>query len=137
MNNNNYKRTEQDIPEKLHIMLMEDDKMVSRITKEMLIRLGHEVILAEDGKEAVRLFSKLRHSIDIIIMDLSIPRGMGGIEAVKKIHEIEPDARVVVSSGYSDDESMVNFEAFGFCASITKPYRLQDLESVLFDKVDQ
>jgi len=66
-----------------------------------------------------------------VLMDLTIPGGMGGKEAVLKILEIDPNARVIVSSGYSTDPIMADFSSHGFCSAITKPYQLHELARVL------
>ena len=96
----------------------------------MLATTGYNVLLAEDGAKAVQLYQESLdsgESIDLIIMDLTIPGGMGGKEAVGEIHKIDPEAKVVVSSGYSNDKVVANYEQFGFCASIIKPFNLQQL----------
>jgi len=65
---------------------------------------------------------------DIVIMDLTVPGGMGGVDAVKKLLSIENDAKVIVSSGYSNDDAMANYAKYGFAARLTKPFKLQELQ---------
>lgn len=65
--------------------------------------------------------------IDLIIMDLTIPGSMGGKEAVGKIHEIDPKAKVIVSSGYSNDPVMANYSEYGFCGATVKPFIMREL----------
>jgi CheY-like chemotaxis protein len=111
-------------------MIMDDDEMVRDIAREMLSILGHEVVEACDGEEAVALFIRYRNEgnpIDVIIMDLTIPGGMGGKEAVGEILALDPGARVVVSSGYSSDPVMASYKEYGFLAAVAKPYQMQDL----------
>jgi DNA-binding NarL/FixJ family response regulator len=67
------------------------------------------------------------HKFDLVIMDLTIPGGMGGKEAVREIHKIDPQARVIVASGYSNDPIIASFAEYGFCAAVIKPFQLQDL----------
>ncbi len=113
---------------------MDDERMVRDVTKEMLDRLGLEVILSADGTEALNLYQEAMISgnpISLIIMDLTIPGGMGGKEAVREVHNIDPKAKVVVSSGYSNDPVMANFKDYGFCATIVKPFKLQDLSRII------
>ena len=115
---------------KARIMIMDDEKMVRGIAGEMLSLLGHEVVQACDGEEALSLFTRYRdegNPIDLIIMDLTIPGGMGGQEAVGHILALDPDARVIVSSGYSSDPVMANYRQYGFSASVAKPYQMQEL----------
>jgi len=70
-------------------------------------------------------------TFDLVIMDLTIPGGMGGKKAVKKLLKIDSNAKCIVSSGYADDPIMANFSDYGFKAAISKPYALEDLNSVL------
>lgn len=119
---------------KVKILIMDDDEMVKNVAKAMLVQLGHEVVLAADGEEATRLFQDAKNTsakFDLVIMDLTIPGGMGGQEAVKKILAIDSDAKVVVSSGYSNDPVMAKFKDYGFCSAIVKPYQLQELSKVI------
>ena len=118
-------------PGKAKIMLMDDDEMVRGVVKEMLTMLGHEVVLAVDGQEAVEAFQKADPPIDLVIMDLTIPGGMGGQEAVQKILAINKDAKVIVSSGYSNDPIMASYKDYGFSAAIVKPFQLQILADVI------
>jgi len=114
------------------IMIMDDDEMVQNIAKAMLIRFGYDHQLAADGKEAVALYEKdfsFGSQADLIIMDLTIPGGMGGAEAVKNILAINPAAKVLVSSGYSNDPIMANFKEYGFCGAIVKPYQMKELNA--------
>jgi len=116
------------------ILVMDDEDMVRTVAKAMLTQLGHDVLLSENGEEAIKLYKEamsLNNKFDLVIMDLTIPGGMGGKEAVKEILAIDPDAKIIVSSGYSNDPIMANFKNFGFCSSIVKPYRLQKLSRVI------
>ena len=70
-------------------------------------------------------------AIDIIIMDLTIPGGMGGKEAVQEILKINPKAKVVVASGYSNDPVMAHYQEYGFKASIAKPFRMAELSKII------
>jgi DNA-binding NarL/FixJ family response regulator len=69
-------------------------------------------------------------------MDLTVPGGMGGEEAMKKLLEIDSDVRAIVSSGYADDPVMANFSEFGFKGVVTKPYRIKDLSEVVQKVLD-
>ena len=114
----------------LTLMVMDDDTVVRQVTKNMLEHLGHRVILAKDGAEAIRLYRQregTEEAVDAIFMDLTIPGGMGGKEAATEILKINPKAKVIVSSGYSNDPIMANCRDYGFCAAICKPYQLAEL----------
>lgn len=119
---------------KARILVMDDEEIVRDIAREMLTEIGHEVVSAKDGAEALQLYQHAIDSnmpIDLIIMDLTIPGGMGGKEAMKQILAIDSEARAIVSSGYSNDPVMANFAAHGFCAAIVKPYKLNDLRKII------
>ncbi len=73
----------------------------------------------------------MKVSLDFIIMDLTIPGGMGGKQAVQEIYKIDPDAKVIVSSGNSNDPIMANYQEYGFLAAMVKPFKLQNLRAVV------
>ncbi|MBU1566132.1 MAG: response regulator [Proteobacteria bacterium] len=116
------------------ILIMDDEEMLRNVAKAMLTTLGNTVVPAADGVEAIKLYQDAMNSdnpIQLVIMDLTIPGGMGGKEAVQEIHKLNPEAKVIVSSGYCNDPVMANFKKYGFCATIAKPFTLQDLSRVL------
>ncbi len=116
------------------IMIMDDDPMILQVTRAMLLQLGYDVIEATNGAEAIEIYQKSLEdnlAINVIIMDLTIPGGMGGKEAVKEILALNPAAKVMVSSGYSNDPVMARFEDYGFQEAVCKPYQLQDLQRAL------
>jgi CheY-like chemotaxis protein len=126
---------------KAKIMVMDDEEIVRDVARAMLTKMGHEVVLANDGLEAINLYkaaAKSSEPIHLTIMDLTIPGGMGGKDAVQEILAIAPDAKVLVSSGYSNDPILSSYEKYGFCGVVVKPYQLQELskivEMVLHDK---
>ncbi len=116
------------------IMVMDDEEMVRQVAEAMFQQMGHDVMLARDGDEALQLYEEAIASgktPDLVVMDLTIPGGMGGREAVSRLLELDPSARVAVSSGYSNDPVMADFEKYGFVAAIVKPYQMSELERVL------
>jgi CheY-like chemotaxis protein len=116
------------------VMIMDDEEMIRSLFEKTLSRIGYEVVSAKDGDEAVVLYKKAEEAgtpIDLIIMDLTIPGGVGGKDAVKKIHEINPAAKVIVSSGYSNDPVMADFNKYGFCGTMVKPFLMRELEDVV------
>ena len=117
-----------------NILVMDDDPSILQLLTESLKYLGHDTEVARDGKEALEKYQKALKTgrpFDAVIMDLTIPGGMGGKETLKKLLEIDPKARVIVSSGYSKDDTITNFRSYGFRASLPKPYKLETLNSVL------
>jgi CheY-like chemotaxis protein len=113
---------------------MEDEETIRDVTGEMLSHFGYEVAVAKDGLEAITLYKQAKESdrpFDVVIMDLTIPGGMGGKEAIKRILEIDPQAKVVVASGYSTDPIIADFTQYGFCERIAKPYKSEELHTLL------
>jgi CheY-like chemotaxis protein len=112
------------------ILIMDDEEIIREVAGEMLKHFGYEVEFAKDGAEALEKYAnamKSGTSFDAVIMDLTIPGGMGGKEAVKKLIEIDPDVKAIVSSGYSSDPVITNFRQHGFAGIITKPYQVSEL----------
>jgi PAS domain S-box-containing protein len=119
---------------KRRILVMDDEETVRAIIAEMLDHLGYEVELAKDGIEAIDLYKRARESdrsFDAVIMDLTIPGGMGGREAVRKLLEIDGEARAIASSGYSFDPIMSEFAAHGFKGAMAKPYNLDEMGRIV------
>ncbi len=112
------------------IMVMDDDEMVREMTRAQLSILGHDVVLVMDGEQAITTFQELQDSgipVDLVIMDLTIPGGMGGQEAAGKLLAIAPEAKIIVASGYSNDPVMAHCREYGFSAAIRKPFDLDEL----------
>jgi two-component system, cell cycle sensor histidine kinase and response regulator CckA len=122
----------------LRILVMDDDQMIREVVGAMLDLLGHQVLFAQDGAEAIKKFQSAQEAgvpIDLVLMDLVIPGGMGGKEAVREILRIRPEAKVIVSSGYSNDPVLANFRDYGFSAAIPKPYQLKELARIVNEAV--
>ncbi len=116
------------------ILVMDDDEMIRDVVGDMLIHIGYEVEFSTDGVEACRKYTESMEKndkFDLIIMDLTIPGGMGGKKAVKKILKIDPGAKVVVSSGYSNDPVMGDYKSYGFSGVVVKPFQMEELKSVI------
>jgi two-component system, cell cycle sensor histidine kinase and response regulator CckA len=118
------------------ILVMDDEKMLWDVLRKMLGKLGYEAEFAKDGSDAVEMYKTAVESekpFDAVIMDLTIPDGMGGKDAVKRLLEIDPEAKAVVSSGYSNDPVMANFQAYGFKGILPKPFKSIELGRVLHE----
>lgn len=116
------------------IMIMDDEEMVCKLAADMLAHLGYEVIRVSDGNEAIMRYEKELSSpapIDLIIMDLTIPHGMGGKEAVQEILQLNSAAKVIVSSGYSTDPVIANYKEYGFVAALKKPFDIKLLSQIV------
>ena len=116
------------------ILVMDDDDAVRRLAGDMLKRLGYEVLFAEDGQQALEAYEKARSSgkpVDAVLLDLTIPGGMGGRETMERLREMDPQVRAIVSSGYSNDPIMSDARRFGFKGVVAKPYNVADLAAVV------
>ena len=116
------------------VLLMDDEEPLRMATGEMLRFLGWYVGEAADGEEAIAEYKKAKENgnpYDVVIMDLTIPGGMGGREAIKRLIEFDPEVRAIVSSGYHNDPIMANFWEFGFSGCMPKPYSLTKLEETV------
>ena len=116
------------------VLIMDDEELIRTVISKILSRSGFLCDLAQNGDEAVDKFRKATMAqapFDVVIMDLTVPGGKGGVQAVKDVLEIDPQAKVIVASGYSSDPVMDNFAAFGFCAAIVKPFKSQELLDII------
>jgi PAS domain S-box-containing protein len=116
------------------ILIMDDEKMVRDIADKMLRILGYNVSFAQDGAEAIDQYKKVMNTpdaFDVVILDLTIPGGMGGKETMQNLRRIDPAAVVLVSSGYLNDPIMADFKTYGFKGAIAKPYAIAELSKVL------
>jgi PAS domain S-box-containing protein len=116
------------------VLVMDDEDPLREMAGRLLRHLGYSVDLAHDGVEALQLYRTAldaRRPYDAVIMDLTVPGGMGGEETVRKLLEIDPNARAIVSSGYSADPVLAHFRDYRFAGILVKPYRIQDIASVL------
>jgi PAS domain S-box-containing protein len=116
------------------VLLMDDEDAIREMAEAALSMFGYQPVVASDGEEMLELYREALGSqapFDAVIMDLTIPGGMGGREAVKKLLELDPNALAIASSGYSEDPIMANFQEYGFAGIVSKPYSLQDLDLAL------
>jgi two-component system, cell cycle sensor histidine kinase and response regulator CckA len=112
------------------ILVMDDEETIRQVAGRLLHYLGYDVNCAEDGAEAIKMYLEGMDEgrpYDIVIIDLTIPGGMGGKEAIQKLRELDPNVKAIVSSGYSSDPIMAQYKDFGFSAVVTKPYDLAEL----------
>ncbi len=116
------------------ILVMDDEEIIRAVAGEMLTTLGHDVAFAQTGEAALEAYRAEREAgrpFDVVILDLTIRGGMGGMEALRRLVDIDPDVKAVVSSGYSDDAALSNYRKQGFRSFLKKPYILDDLQKTL------
>ena len=99
------------------VLLMDDEQIILDVTQEVLNFLGYEVMFAREGKAAIDLYKHEKNAgvpFDVVILDLSVPDGMGGKEAIGLLKAFDPDVKAVVSTGYSNDPVVLDFVGYGF-----------------------
>jgi CheY-like chemotaxis protein len=118
------------------ILVMDDEEHVRGVVGEMLRYLGYSPDFAEDGAMALDMYGKAMEAgspYDAVIMDLTIPGGMGGRGAVEKLQQLDPEVRAIVSSGYSNDPVMAEYQMYGFKGVVSKPFDTEQLSTVLHE----
>ncbi|MFQ5740973.1 MAG: ATP-binding protein [Acidobacteriota bacterium] len=121
-------------PGSARILIMDDDTDISQSLGQLLEDLGYRVALASNGSQALSLYQEARDEgrpFGAVIMDLTIAGGMGGMQAVKALLEMDPDALAIVSSGYSEAPVMADYKEYGFRAVLTKPFGLEQVSQIL------
>ncbi len=107
------------------ILVMDDEEMIRLLANQILSLVGYKVYLAANGSEAIELYESIKP--DLVILDLTIPAGMGGRETALRILEIDSDARIVISSGYSDDPILKDYREYGILDFLPKPYNAEEM----------
>ncbi|MBN2298879.1 MAG: response regulator [Deltaproteobacteria bacterium] len=116
------------------VLVMDDEEIIRDLLCEMIVGMGYRAEKAGHGHEALEMHMKAKHEgqpYDIVIMDLTIPGGMGGRETIAEIRKTDPDIRAIVSSGYSNDPIMADYKKYGFDGVLKKPFKIEDLQNML------
>ena len=116
------------------ILVMDDEAMIRELAGNMLRHLGYEVDFAEEGLAALDKYQAAMDAsepYDAVILDLTIKGGMGGQETIKRLKELDPEVRAIVSSGYSDNPVVANYSDYGFCEAVAKPYEMIEFSQTL------
>ena len=116
------------------ILLVDDEDPVRNVVRRMLERWGFAVLCASDGREAVEMFRAHAAVVVCVLLDLAMPR-MDGEETFQELRRIRPDIRVVLASGYSDQEVALRFQGTGLAGFIEKPYRMEALGAKLLEVI--
>ena len=122
------------------ILVMDDEEMIINMAGRILARLGYESAFARNGSEAVALYEEALNTeqpFDAVVLDLTVRGGMGGEEAMRHLLNIDPQVKVIVSSGYSDSPVMQDYKQYGFSAAAGKPYSLIELSQAIDHVLNQ
>jgi len=116
------------------ILVMDDEEIICQVVAKMLEVIGYEATTCRDGLEACALYGQARaagRAFDAVIMDITVPGGVGGKEAIVKLREIDPQVRAIVSSGYANDPIMAQCRDYGFDGILSKPYNIEAIGTLL------
>jgi len=116
------------------VLLMDDEEMIRNVGRNMLEALGHDIVLAAHGEDAIGKFEGAMAAgqpFDFVILDLTIKGGMGGEETLRHLKDLDPAVKAVVSSGYADDPIVSDHAAHGFTFMLKKPYSIRELKACL------
>lgn len=109
---------------------MDDEEPIRRLCVSICRRCGYEVTATADGESAVQEYERARQSgtpYDLVILDLTVPGGVGGRETMERLRLLDPGVKAIVSSGYSNDRVLSDYRAHGFRGMVAKPYEIADL----------
>jgi CheY-like chemotaxis protein len=116
------------------VLLMDDEASIRQLGSAVVKRMGLDVTAVNDGAAVVDAYATARAAgqpYDLVILDLTVPGGMGGAEAMEELRAMDQDVRAIVSSGYSSDPVMANHRRYGFSGRVPKPYTASDLVSAV------
>jgi len=120
------------------VLLMDDEQIILDVTLEVLRFLEYEVMFARDGAAAFALYKRERESgvpFDLVILDLSVPDGLGGKDTIALLKSYDPSVKAVISTGYSGDPAVLNYQQYGFSGKLSKPYKISDLKEMLEQQI--
>lgn len=113
------------------VLVLDDEPMILRVTTRLLDKLGYTCEVSTSGEETLARFRAAQESnepFDAVILDLSVPGGMGGLEVLRELKKLNPRTRAILASGYSDEQ---NYTVLGFSGQLKKPFMVSDLQRVL------
>lgn len=116
------------------VLLVDDEEIILDVSREVLRFLGYDAAFAKEGGAAIELYRQEKEAgqpFDLVIIDLTIPEGLGGQETIEKLRSYDPKVKAVVSSGYTNDPVMQEYAKYGFSGRLTKPYRINEMKALL------
>ncbi|HPG59496.1 MAG TPA: response regulator, partial [Candidatus Wallbacteria bacterium] len=116
------------------ILVMDDESIVREVTSNLLKHLGYEVYTVNNGSEAIASFVRAHEEnrpFDALILDLIVPGDLGGQEVLQKLNAQGLSAKAIAASGFSNETIMSEYKRYGFCAMISKPYKIKELDEMI------
>ncbi len=116
------------------ILVMDDEEIVRNVLEDLLTELGYEVVLTKSGEEALKEYVLSKNEgkpFDLVILDLTVPNGMGGEETIKELKRLDLFVKAIVTSGYYDSPVMANYSNYGFCGRLKKPFVIDELKKAI------
>ncbi|HEX3046598.1 MAG TPA: response regulator [Bacillota bacterium] len=123
----------------MKVLIMDDEPQVLNLIGELLECYGYQVVLEMDGASAIKAYKQaktLGEPFDAVVMDLMVPNGMGGLEAVAYLRDFDPGVKVIISSGYINEPVMADYKRYGFDGVARKPYLVEELMQILDEVVE-
>jgi CheY-like chemotaxis protein len=120
------------------VLLRDDEQSILDVTSEVLKFLEYDVLFARDGAAALALYKQEKEAgvpFDLVILDLSVPEGLGGKDAIALLKAYDPRVKAIVSSGYSHDPVVQDYALFGFSGKLSKPYKISDMKELLEQQI--
>ena len=117
---------------------MDDERFLRIVVGRMLEQLGYEAKLTENGSDAIASYEDAlneQEGFEAVLLDLTVPGGMGGMETIQRLKKIDPNVKAIVSSGYSHDPIMKDYEKFGFKGVLPKPFDMRQLKNALMNVI--
>jgi len=116
------------------VLILDDEPDIREILSRMLAQLGFDCVTVADGRDAVDTYDRARSAgtpFSFAILDLTIVGGMGGLETLDQLRQIDHEVRAIVTSGYADNSALAEYRRHGFVACLEKPYTMGDLRTVM------
>jgi CheY-like chemotaxis protein len=116
------------------ILVMDDESAIRELTAQLLATMGYEVTTVPDGSEAVRIYERaVRRGeyFQVVILDATVRGGLGGVETIERLRNIDPQVNAIICSGYSDEAALSQFLSYGFRSALPKPFTRRDLADAL------
>lgn len=123
----------------MKLLIMDDEPQILNLVGELLGCYGYEVVLTTDGASAIIAYQQAKLSgepFDTVVMDLIIPGGMGGLEAIAYLREYDPKIKAIISSAYANEPVKADYKKYGFAGVARKPYLVEELMRIIDEVVE-